>query len=144
MNNSLVLTKKQKADLEDFKKNSCRGLREFNRAMILTFLNKGMTITEIEELLDVDRTTIWRIKKRFEKSGVEYALFDAERPGQPKKYNTDHEAELVALACGPVPKGRRRWTIRLLVEELKKKKGFETITFKTVRDMLKKTNLSLG
>jgi transposase len=144
MNNPLVLTKKQKKELEDFKKNNCRGLREFNRAMILTFLCKGMAINEIEELLDVDRTTIWRIKKRFEENGVEYALFDSERPGQPKKYTTDHEAELVALACGPVPNGRRRWTIRLLVEELNKKKGFETITFKTVRDMLKKTNLSLG
>lgn len=144
MNNSLVLTKKQKRELEDFKKNNCRGLREFNRAMILTFLCKGMAINEIEELLDVDRTTIWRIKKRFEENGVEYALFDSERPGQPQKYTTDHEAELVALACGPVPNGRRRWTIRLLVEELNKKKGFETITFKTVRDMLKKTNLSLG
>jgi transposase len=144
MNNSLVLTKKQKKELEDFKKNNCRGLREFNRAMILTFLSKGMAVNEVEELLDVDRTTVWRIKKRFEENGVEYALFDSDRPGQPKKYTTDQEAELVALACGPVPNGRRRWTIRLLVEELKKKKGFETITFKTVRDMLKKTNLSLG
>jgi len=84
------------------------------------------------------------VKTRFLEHGVEYALIDNERSGQPKKYTTDHEAELIALACGPAPEGRRRWTIRLLVEELQKKEGFETITFGTVRSILKKTHSSLG
>lgn len=144
MENTFVLSKGDKAYIEGFKSDGPRSLREFNRATILTFLDKGISISDIQNLLDVDRTMIWRVKTRFLEHGVEYALIDNERSGQPKKYTTDHEVELVALACGPVPDGRRRWTIRLLVEELQKRDGFETITFGTVRSILKKTNLSLG
>ena len=76
--------------------------------------------------------------------GLEMALTEENRTGQPLKYTTWHEAELTALACGPVPEGRRRWTIRLLVEELNKQNGFKTITYGSVRKLLKKTNLNLG
>lgn len=119
-------------------------MREFNRATILLFLDKGLPISEIENLLEVDRTTIWRIKKRYLEYGLEVSLTEGSRSGQPVKYNVVHEAELTSLVCGPVPQGRRRWTIRLLVEELKKQKGFETITYGSVYNLLKKTNLSLG
>lgn len=144
MDNTLVLSKKDKAYIEAFKNEGLHSLREFNRATILSFLDKGVSVSDIEHLLNVDRTTIWRVKTRYLERGLEYALVDNDRSGQPKKYSTDHEAELVALACGPAPAGRRRWTIRLLVEELRKEEGFETITFGTVRSILKKTNLSLG
>jgi transposase len=138
------LSNKERNHLREFKKAGGHSLREFNRATILLFLDKGLPITEIEKLLEVDRTTIWRIKKRYLKYGLEVALTEDDRSGQPAKYTVRHEAELTALACGPVPPGRRRWTIRLLVDELHKQKGFETITFGSVRKMLKKTNLNLG
>jgi putative transposase len=98
----------------------------------------------VQNLLELDRTTVWRIKKRYLKYGLETALAEDSRPGQPLKYNAVHQAQLTALVCGSVPAGRIRWTIRLLVEELNKQKGFETITYGSVRDFLKKTNLSLG
>jgi len=141
---NLVLAKGNWIISRLFKKSGNHSLREFNRATILMFLDKGLTIMEIEDLLDVDGTTIWRIKKRFLDFGLERGLTDDARSGQPAKYTTLHEAELTALACGPVPKGRTRWTIRLLAEELKKKKGFEAITYGSVRKMLKKTNLNPG
>jgi len=99
---------------------------------------------EIEDFLNVDRLTIWRTKKKYLEQGVEKALEEQERPGQPVKYTTDQQAELAALACGPCPAGRRRWTIRLLTEVLKGKPGFETINRESVRLALKKMNVSLG
>jgi putative transposase len=144
MDAKLKLNKREKGYLQTFKKSGGHSMREFNRATILLFLDKGLAISEIEHLLEVDRTTIWRIKKRCLTHGLEVALTEDDRSGQPAKYTVFHEAELTALACGPVPEGRRRWTIRLLVEELNKQKGFETITFGSVRKLLKKTNLSLG
>lgn len=144
MGSKFKLTKKAKDYLRTFKRTGGHSLREFNRATILLFLDKGLTISEIENLLEVDRTTIWRIKNRYLDYGLEMALTEENRSGQPLKYTTQHEAELTALACGPVPEGRRRWTIRLLVEELNKQNGFETITYGSVRKILKKTNLSLG
>lgn len=138
------LSGKERDILRAFKKAGGHSLREFNRATILLFLDKGLTISEIESLLEVDRTTIWRIRKRYLEHGLETALKEDDRSGQPSKYTVRHEAELTALACGPVPGGRRRWTIRLLAEELNKQNGFETITYGSVRKLLKKTNLSLG
>lgn len=144
MESEFKLSKKAKEYLGTFKKSGDHSLREFNRATVLLFLDKGLSISEIENLLEVDRTTIWRIKKRYLVEGIDRALTDEYRSGQPLKYTTPHEAEVISLACGPIPEGRRRWTIRLLVEELHKKNGFETITYGSVRMLLKKTNLSLG
>ncbi len=144
MDDKINLNKKERNGLQSFKKSRELSLREFNHATVLLLLDKGVAISEIENLLEVDRTTIWRIKKRYFEYGMETALAEAARPGQPVKYSVAHEAELTALVCGPVPKNRRRWTIRLLVEELNKQKGFETITYGSVRTLLKKTNLSLG
>ena len=144
MSTKFKLSENTRNYLRTFKRTGGHSLREFNRATILLFLDKGLTISEMENLLEVDRTTIWRIKKRYLDYGLEMALTEENRSGQPLKYTTWHEAELTALACGPVPEGRRRWTIRLLVEELNKQNGFKTITYGSVRKLLKKTNLSLG
>jgi len=144
MSTKFKLSENTRNYLRTFKRTGGHSLREFNRATNLLFLDKGLTISEMENLLEVDRTTIWRIKKRYLDYGLEMALTEENRSGQPLKYTTWHEAELTALACGPVPEGRRRWTIRLLVEELNKKNGFETITYGSVRKLLKKTNLNLG
>lgn len=136
---SLELSKKERAKLRTYKKAGGYSLRGFNRASILLFLDKGVSSAEIERLLEVDRSTIWRTHKRYLEVGLEAALAEVPRPGQPKKYTTAHEAEVIALACSPAPKGRRRWTIRLLVSTLRKQKGFETITYASVRTVLKKT-----
>jgi transposase len=130
--------------LESFKNSGKKSLREFNRVNILLLLNKGKRNSEIEEFLDVDRVTIWRVKNKYLESGIEKALIEDERPGQPIKYNTDHQTELTAIACGPCPQGRKRWTVRLLTKELQKKPGLEGISRETVRLALKKTNVSLG
>lgn len=144
MDTKFKLSKREKDYLRTFRKSGEHSLREFNRATILILLDKGLAISGIGNLLEVDRSTIWRIRKRYLEHGLQFALTEENRTGQPAKYSTFHEAELTALACGPVPKGRRRWTIRLLVKELNKQKGFETITYGSVRKLLKKTNLSLG
>lgn len=141
---NIKLTESDLAYLEKFKNNGKRSLREFNRVNILLLLNKGKKTSEIGEFLDVDRVTIWRVKNKYLESGIEKALIEDERPGQPVKYTTDHQAELTAMACGPCPRGRRRWTVRLLTKELQKKPGLATISRETVRLALKKTNVNLG
>ena len=138
------LNKKELSYLESQKKAGNLSLRRYNRINVLLLLHKGKKSSEIEDFLDVDRITIWRIKKRYQEQGIEKALEEEERSGQPKKYDTNQEAELAVLACGPCPEGRSRWTIRLLTETLRKKSGFETINRESVRLALKKMNVSLG
>jgi putative transposase len=144
---SSIVFKLRKADLsylEYYKTRTDLSLREYKRINILLLLHKGKRVTDIEEFLGVDRITIWRTKKRYLEQGIKKALEEDARSGQPVKYATDQQAELSAMACGPCPAGRRRWTIRLLTTVLKKKPGLETINRESVRLALKKMNVSLG
>ena len=144
MQQSIKLRKGDLSYLESYKSSGKLSLREYNRVNILLLLNKGKSITEIEDFLNVSRLTIWRTKKKFLQHGIAQALEECKRPGQPVKYAVDQQAELSAMACGPCPAGRRRWTIRLLTNELKEKAGFRTINRESVRSLLKKMNVSLG
>lgn len=134
----IKLTRKDEAFLSTLKKSKELSLRKYNRINILLLLHKGKRTQEIEEFLQVDRITVWRTKNRYLQSGVEPAIEEEARTGQPLKYTTDHEAELAALACSPCPEGRKRWTVRLLTESVKSKPGFETISRESVRLTLKK------
>jgi transposase len=100
--------------------------------------------TEIVELLDVGRNTVGRIKKRYQEEGLQSALEDKPRTGQPVKYSEKHAAEIIAQACTTPPEGRKKWTLVLLTEEMKKKEGFETINKESIRLILKKAKLNPG
>ncbi len=59
-----------------------------------------------------------------------------------RKVDGRMEAQLIELACGPVPEGHSRWTIRLLEEE--SKAILETpVSREAIRNALKKTNFDL-
>ena len=61
-----------------------------------------------------------------------------------KKIDGDMEARLIALSCGDPPKGRARWTLRLLAETVVELGYVENISHEAIRQTLKKTNLSRG
>ena len=59
-----------------------------------------------------------------------------------RKVDGRAEAQLIELACGPVPEGHSRWTIRLLEKE--SKVILETpVSREAIRNALKKTNFDL-
>ena len=92
----IKLKKRELSYLESFKSNGKKSLREFNRVNILLLLHKGKRVTDIEDFLNVDRITIWRTKTRYLEYGIEKALKEDDRSGQPVKYGTDQQAELVS------------------------------------------------
>ncbi len=130
--------------LNEFVKKGFRKAREVYRANTLLLADKGKKEAEIAEILSVHRKTIWRIKKRYVEKGLETALKYKPRSGQPIKYDEKKQAEIIALACSYPPEGRKRWSIRLLVEEVHGKEGLEKINRESVRLILKKAGLSLG
>ena len=79
--------------LRGFLKTGRHSKREYDRANVLLLLNKGKKDGEIADFLNVERTTIWRIRKKYLGDGLHKALAENERSGQPKKYGTDQEAE---------------------------------------------------
>lgn len=140
----IKLRKKERDFLKEFVKRGTRKAREISRANVLLLADEGYSTKEISKITRVHRQSIWRIKKRYVAGGLQKALKEEPRPGQPKKYTEKHEAEVIAMACTSPPKGRKRWTIRLLMEEARKKPGFRTINRESIRLILKKARLSLG
>jgi transposase len=130
--------------LRNFVKNGQKDARELTRARILLLANKNRKDAEIVEILDVGRNTVGRIKKRYLDEGLQSALEDKPRTGQPIKYTEKHAMEIIALACTSPPDGRKKWTLRLLTEELRKREEFKTINKESIRLVLKKAKLSLG
>jgi len=130
--------------LKAFKSSGKRSQREYDRANILLLLDKGKSDAEIADFLDVERTTIWRTRKRYLEEGLDNSLQEKQRSGQPKKYGAKQEAEIIALACSDPPQGRARWSLELLTDKLSNQKGLKSINRETIRLILKKTNVSLG
>ena len=108
----------------------------------LANLQKGDT--EIAEILEVGRNTVWRTKKRYREECLQSALREKPRPGQPQKYTERHKAEIIAQACTKSPDGRKRWSLTLLTEEMRKREGFETINRESIRLILKKAKQNHG
>ena len=140
----IKLKEEERDFLEDFVKKGTKKARAIARANVLLLVDDGYNSKSISETTRVHRQSIWRIKKRYLEEGLESALEEKPRSGQPRKYTEKHEAEIIALACTTPPKGRKRWSLALLIEELVKKKGFETINRESIRLVLKKAGLSLG
>ena len=138
------LKAKDRNFLKDFIKSGKQNAKEIEHGYILLALEKKKSCAEIMDFYFVGRTTIWRIKNKYVEYGLETALKDAPRPGQPIKYKEKGEAEIVALACTNAPSGRARWTLKLLENELRNRNGMETINRETIRLTLKKRNVSLG
>ena len=139
--------KLKRADLIFLKRFTRKGeqsARAFARANILLLLHKEETGENIAERLNVHRDTVYNVKRRYFLEGLKAALSEKPRPGQPKKYHDKQKAEIIAYACTSPPEGRKRWTVRLLAEQLSKQKGFETINRESIRLVLKKTTRNLG
>ncbi len=140
----IKLTEKEVEYLNAFIKKGRKSARELTRARVLLLVNWGRTEMETKDMLGICRATVSNIKKRYREEGLQSALTEKSRPGQPKKYTERHEAEIIAQACTKSPDGRKRWSLSLLTEELRKKEGFKTINRESVRLILKKAGLSLG
>ena len=120
-------------------------VRVLQRAQMLMALDKGVLDGRISEVLNVERTRIWRTRKRYLEGGVEAALYDQTRPGRPRQYDDKAEAQIVALACSQPPTGYSQWSLPLLTEVVRRQtQALQTVSQATVRQVLKKNAVSLG
>ena len=100
--------------------------------------------SEIRTAFEVGWSTIARVRQACVEHGVDAALYPKRPPPRlPTKLDGANEAHLVALACTTPPSGQERWTLRLLAERFVTLEG-ETISYETVRRVLKKTSSSRG
>jgi transposase len=138
------LSKQERKAVDAFRSKGAHMAREFNRAHILAALDRKVPEREIMEVLGVGRTAIWRTRAAYLEGGLEFALQDVDRPGQPKRYGTDQEAEVTALACSDPPQGAQRWTVALLTQAARRLPQMRKISRESIRRMLKKTTSNRG
>lgn len=144
------LTAEERSHLQELLSKGRAAARTLTHARILLKADEGvagprLTDDEIAEALDVNRSTVERVRIRCVEEGFEAAL--RPRPSRqlhPRKLDGVQEAHLVALACSPAPKGRVRWSLRLLADKLVELEIVDDISYETVRQTLKKTNSNRG
>jgi Homeodomain-like domain len=100
---------------------------------------------QIQQALHVGRMTVERTRQALVEHGMDAALHRKQRatPGH-QKFDGEKDAHLIAVACSTPPQGQKRWTLQLLADKMVELEHFESITAETIRQHLKKTNLSLG
>jgi transposase len=140
----IQLTTGDRRFLEGFRSKGQHSARELTRAHILLALEAQVPTAQIQQVLGVSRMVIWRTQSAYREKGLDYALYDVLRPGQPAKYSTDQQAEVVALACSQPPEGAARWTVRLLTIAARHRPKLEGINRESIRQILKKTSVNLG
>ena len=96
--------------------------------------------TKIADALEVSRSTVARVRERFVAEGLEAALVHRRpKATKPRKLDGEQEAHLIALACSEPPKGKKRWSVRLLAERfVELESAEEPISRELVRRTLKK------
>lgn len=100
--------------------------------------------SEVAAVLQVSMRKIDRVKKKLVEDGLEVALNG--RKGErvyKKKADGDFEAHLVALSCSEPPEGFSRWSLRLLADRAVELNYIDSISYETVRRVLKKRNKAL-
>jgi len=98
------------------------------------------TDERIAEALETSTATVARERRRCFEEGLRVALMPR-KPARPRRRVLDGRAEarLIALACSDPPKGRERWTLRLLADRMVELEYVGSVSYETVRRTLKKT-----
>jgi transposase len=118
--------------------------RKLTRARILLKVDEGLSKTEISRVLDVTINTVTNVSRSFQRQRL--AAIERKKPNREYKHSLDGEAEahLLAIACSAPPKGRERWTLRLLQSAMIQRQYVDEVSHETIRTVLKKTFSSRG
>lgn len=93
---------------------------------------------ELAEIFDISPTTVNQIRKTYATQGIEAALNRKTRLTPPiiSKITGDFEAQVMATALSPAPKGKSKWTLRLLAEHCMEKEYIVSISHSAIGEML--------
>ena len=147
---TIKLTKAEVEELSGIINKGSHTSQSYRTAYILLNCDEGkysqkVTNEQICQVLRIGMRTIDRVKKRFIEDGIEAVL--ERRPTSriyEPKVDGDVEAKLVSLCCSEPPKGFAKWSLRLLAGKMVELHYVDKISHVTVRNVLKKTHLSLG
>ena len=142
----VTLAQEEREDLEAITRKGSHHSQRVVNALILLNCDEGecnaqrVTGEDIARILRISMRKVDRVKKRFVQDGLDVAL--GARQGQrvhERKADGDFEAHLVALSCRQPPEGFARWSLRLLADRVVELGYIDSVSYETVRRVLKKT-----
>lgn len=146
----VTLSEEQRNKVEIIARSYKHSERERKRAKILLLADTnreggGLSDETICEQTKACLLTVQRVRKRFAESGLEAALSHKEQARR-KARVLDGEAEafLIATVCSAPPDGHKRWSLSLLQQRLIAAEYVDSVSHETVRQTMKKMNLSPG
>ena len=142
----VTLTIEEREQLIDIVSKGNHSAQLYRNAYILLNCDEGkysrkIINEEISRVLQISMRMIDRVKQRFVEEGFEACL--ARKPmskTKEKKADGEVEAHLIALSCSKAPAGFTKWSLRLLADKMVELKYVESISYETVRRVLKKTS----
>jgi len=147
----ITLTEEEQKDLKSIKSKGKHKSQKLINALILLncdeggFQTKRSTNEQVAGVLKISMKKIDRVKKRLVEEGLDVALHGHKgKRVYEKKADGDFEAHLVALSCSEPPEGFARWSLRLLADRAVELNYIDSISYETVRRVLKKTKLNHG
>jgi transposase len=139
------LSKEEREILLSLLKKGMASARFLTHARVLLSADEGelsksyKTDEQIAKELMIGSKTVTRIRKRFVEEGYEASLNHKKFFARRKRiFDGEQEAQLIALACTPAPKGRVRWTLKLLAQRVVELNIVETVSAPTIGRVLKK------
>ena len=140
----IALNDQEHDKLQAYIKTGIHSARAINRARILLLAHEGKSDAVIAREVGVCQTTPFNVRRRYCCEGLQAALTEKPRPGAPRKLNGRREAHFTVLACSKPPKGRQRWTTRLLADRVVEVGLVDALSYRTVARLLKKRAQTLA
>ncbi len=147
----LSLTPQEREELETIVRKGKHSSQKVLNALILLNCDEQAPIRrtlkeqQIAEVLNISAMKLHRVKQRFVNEGLEVALNGHKGiRTYEKKADGEFEAHLVALSCSTPPPGHARWSLRLLADKVVELQYIDSVSYETVRRVLKKTNSNPG
>ncbi len=117
--------------------------RQVTRARIVLKAEEGVTEEESAEEVASSGATVERTRQGFVEERLA-ALTERPRRGAPARLDGKAQAHLIAVACSRAPPGRERWTLRLLADKAVELRLADSVSYETIRQLLKKTSSRPG
>lgn len=104
----------------------------------------GWSDSRIVQALETSASMVYRVRKQLVEEGFEAVLSRKPRatPAVARIFDGEKEAKLIALACSRPPKGRARWSLRLLETKVVELDIVDRASDSTIGRVLKKTRSS--
>ena len=101
----------------------------------------GWSDSKIIAALDTSASMVYRVRLQLVEEGLGAVLSRKQRamPAVPRIFDGEKQAKLIALACSKPPKGRVRWTLRLLENKVVELGIVDCASDSTIGRTLKKT-----